>query len=198
MIVGGIFGRKKSGKTTLAKHLGKEYWQSEDRRSLVLDPNATDTWGPEFWVTSDADLYWATAWSTEHCLLIVDDAGKAIDRDSALTDAFTRINHNGHKLLVIGHDGVNLTRVMREQMDTLYLFAAGSKAVEKWEEIFPDTPPPKGISKAAWAREIRSRKVKGEKVNAPIDMEDAMYLKRFEFLYIRQYEPIERMKLQAP
>jgi hypothetical protein len=187
MIVGGIFGRKKSGKTTLAKHLGVEYWHSEDRRSLVLDPNATDNWGSNFWVTSDDALFWHTAWSTKHCLLIVDDAGKSIDRDSELTDAFTRINHNGHKLLVIGHDGVNLTRVMREQMDTLYLFAAGNKAVEKWEEVFPDPPPPKGMTKL---QQIRS----GQK-DIPLRMEDAMYLNQYEFLYVRQYKPIEKLKL---
>lgn len=186
MIVGGIFGRKKSGKTTLSKHLGKEYWQREDRRSLVLDPNRTDNWGPEFWVAQSDSEFWETAWKTRNCLLIVDDAGKSIDRNSELVDAFTRINHNGHKLLVIGHDGVNLTRVMREQMDTLYLFCAGDKAVEAWEQVFPDRPPPKGMTKR---EELRSGK------QIPLRMEDAMYLQKYEFLYIRQYEPIEKLKL---
>jgi hypothetical protein len=186
MIVGGIFGRKKSGKTTLARHLGKSYWQQEDRPSLVLDPNRTDNWGPEFWVAPDDATFWEKAWTTKHKLLIVDDAGKSIDRNSDLTDAFTRINHNGHKLLVIGHDGVNLTRVMREQMDTLYLFCAGEDAVEAWQQVFPDKPPPKGMTKK---EELRSN------LQVPLRMEDAMYLGRYEFLYVRQYEPTQKLRL---
>ncbi len=186
MIVGGIFGRKKSGKTTLAKHLGKSYWWQEDRRSLVLDPNRTDDWGEHFWVAPDSATFWHTAWNTKNCLLIVDDAGKSIDRNSELVDAFTRINHNGHKLLIVGHDGVNLTRVMREQMDTLYLFCASVDATEAWQQVFPDKPPPKGMTKR---EELRAGK------NIPLRMEDALYLQQYEFLYVRQYKPIERMKL---
>lgn len=190
MLVGAAIGRKKSGKTTLAKHLGLEYWLGEDRPSLVLDPNRAGSWGPEFWLAPDSATFWHTAWSTEHCLLIVDDAGKGIDRNPELEDAFTRINHNGHKLLILGHDGVNMTRIMREQVDTLYLFCAGKKSVEAWEEVFPDRPPPKGMTKR---EEIKL--ANDGKHNLPVRMEDAMYLQQYEFLYCRQYKPIERMTL---
>src|ERR1035437_4953489 len=166
MIVGGIFGPKKSGKTTLAHHLGNEYWQQEGRRCLVNDPNFTDKWGANFWVAPNEDEFWIAAWSTKNCLLICDDAGKTIDRDDALTDVFTRINHNGHKLLVVGHNGVNLNPTMREQMDVLYLFRTTPTASKKWYEIFGND-----------------------------ELKDAHHLGRYEFYYARQYEGVQKLKL---
>lgn len=178
MIVGGIFGPKKSGKTTLADHLAQEYWQKENRRCLVNDPNGTDSWSaccwqPEFQkngkrIPDDVreKQFWDVAWSTQNCLLICDDAGKTIDRNDELTDVFTRINHNGHKLLVVGHSGVNLNPTMREQMDVLYLFRTTPSASKKWYEVFG-------------ADELKT----------------AHKLGRYEFFYVRQYEPTEKLKL---
>ena len=162
MIVGGIFGPKKSGKTTLGQYLGREYWNAENRRCLVNDPNNSE-WGPHFWVAKNEDEFWATAWKTQNCLLICDDAAASIARDGDLVDVFTRINHNGHKLLVIGHSGVNLLPQMREQMDTLYLFKTSPKAAAMWFEIFPDPA-----------------------------LDSAVHLGRYEFLYVRQYEKTEK------
>lgn len=166
MIVGGIYGPKKSGKTELAKHLGRDYWTKENRRSLVLDPNGTDSWGNEFWVTANNEEFWGVAWSTTNCLLIVDDAGKTIDRDKDVNDAFTRINHNGHKLLIVGHSGTNLNPLQRQQMDTVYLFRNTVESGEQWRDVFCDDKI-RCISK----------------------------LQRYEFLYVRQFEKTERMRL---
>jgi GTPase SAR1 family protein len=162
MIVGGIFGPKKSGKTTLARELAREYWARENRRSLVLDPNNSD-WPECCWQAKSEEEYWNTAWRTTHCLLICDDAAASIARDSDLTDVFTRINHLGHKLLVIGHNGTNLLPIMREQMDTVWLFRSTPKAAEKWYDIFGDET-----------------------------ILTANQLQRYEFLYIRNYEPTEK------
>lgn len=167
MIVGGIFGPKKSGKTTLAQHLSVEYWNAENRRTLVFDPNFS-AWGETCWVGQNEADFWRVVWSTQNCLIICDDAASSINRDSDLVDVFTRINHNGHKLLIIGHGGRNLLPVMREQMDTLYLFKCSPKQADTWyEEVWSD-------------EEI---------------LKQAPTLGQYEFLLIRQYQTCVKMKL---
>lgn len=162
MIVGGIFGPKKSGKTTLGRYLAEQYWMQEDRRALVLDPNHSD-WGSYCWQAPNEEIFWAKVWATKNALIICDDAASSINRNADLIDVFTRINHNGHKLLVIGHNGTNLLPVMREQMDTLYLFRATPTAATKWYEIF------------SYEEVLK-----------------ASELKQYEFLFIRSYMPVEK------
>jgi GTPase SAR1 family protein len=180
MIVGGIFGPKKSGKTTLACHLAREYWNAENRRTLVNDPNGTDTWGPHCWLPETViegrrildqereERFWEAVWATHNCLIICDDAGKTINRNSELNDVFTRINHNGHKLLVVGHGGTNLNPLMRQQMDVLYLFRTTPKESEKWFEVFGDE-----------------------------QLKQAHKLQQYEFLYVRQYQETQRLILDV-
>lgn len=168
MIVGGIFGPKKSGKTTLAQYLASEYWKQEGRRSLVNDPNQA-AWGAECWQAETEEKFWQTAWKTRDCLLICDDAAATINRDADLVDVFTRINHCGHKLLVIGHSGGNLLPVMREQMDTLYLFRTSPKMADAWYEIFHDPA-----------------------------IREANTLGQFEFLFVRTWSPTQKLRLTLP
>lgn len=129
----GIMGPKLSGKTTLAMALSKEYWRKYKMRSLVLDPNL-DNWGPQAWVTNDESKFWAAVWKTERCLVIVDEAAETINRDKELIRVFTRLRHLHHKLIVIGHSGVNLLPIMRQQLDTLYLFRQSRRAAAIWCE----------------------------------------------------------------
>lgn len=148
MLVGGIFGPKKSGKTTLAQYLAKSYWAKEDRASLVFDPNLSDwpdvCWSPpmpqgmsvEEAVELREAQFWHTVWSTQNKLIICDDAAKTINRNPELNDIFTRINHNGHKLLVIGHSGVNLLPQHREQLDVIYLFRNTTESGKYWYDVF--------------------------------------------------------------
>lgn len=135
----GIFGPKLSGKTTLAKELSRQYWAKAHRRSLILDINM-EKWGDHAWVTNDEEKFWKVVWHepafgrAKPSLVIVDEATETINRDKKLTRVFTRLRHLDHKLIVIGHDGVNLLRLMREQLDTLYLFRSSPKAADMWAE----------------------------------------------------------------
>ena len=130
---GGIFGPKLSGKTTLAIALSQDYWRRFKMRSLVLDINL-DTWGKQAWVTNDENKFWKAVWNSRNSLVIVDEATETINRDKDLVPVFTRLRHLNHKLLVIGHSGVNLLPIMREQLDTLYLFRQSKKAAAMWSE----------------------------------------------------------------
>jgi hypothetical protein len=136
MINGGIFGPKLSGKSTLAREIGIEYWNNENRRSLVLDPNG-EKWGEYFWQTTDEKLFWEVVWKAKECLIIVEEAAATIRRDADLKPVFTRMRHRGHKLLVIGHSGADLLPSMRQQLDTVWLFCQPPPAAKAWAENFP-------------------------------------------------------------
>ncbi len=133
----GIFGPKLSGKTTLAKELSRQYWERSQRRSLVLDPNLEE-WGPHAWVTDDEEKFWSAVWKNsvfkpaKPSLVIVEEAAETINRDKGLTSVFTRLRHLNHKLIVIGHSGENLLPIMRQQLDTLYLFRQSPDDAERW------------------------------------------------------------------
>lgn len=138
MYSAGIFGPKLSGKTTLAKYLSRQYWQRHKIRSLVLDINS-EQWGEQAWTTEDNDKFWDAVWKTSDSLVIVDEASSTIKRDQTLIPVFTRLRHLRHKLIVIGHNGMNLLPIMREQFDTLYLFRQPEKAAKVWAETFTQT-----------------------------------------------------------
>ena len=138
MINGGIFGPKLSGKSTLAKHLSKSYWDKKHIRSLVFDPHEDYDWGNQAWVTGNSDEFWGTIWRIRNCLVMVDEAAITINRDKELVPTFTAMRHNCHKLIVIGHSGVDLLPSMRQNLDTLYLFRQPKKAAIVWSETFAD------------------------------------------------------------
>lgn len=167
MYSAGIMGPKLSGKTTLAMTISKEYWAKHRMRSLVLDPNL-DEWGKQAWVTQDEVKFWAAVWRTQQCLVIVDEAAETINRDKGLIPVFTRLRHLHHKLIVIGHTGVNLLPVMRQQLDTLYLFRQSRQAAD------------------LWAQDMTQE-----------GFEAATMLNQFEFLYGEKFRPPVKMKLGA-
>jgi len=134
----GIFGTGLSGKTTLAMHLSKSYWRKAQIKSLVLDPNK-ENWGPQAFVTDDEAIFWEMVWKRERdCALFVDEGGETIKRDSEKTPLFTRVRHRGHRLHIIGHGGMNLLPVQREQIHTVYLFRQSKDGADLWAEQFAE------------------------------------------------------------
>ena len=138
MVIAGIFGPKLSGETTLARALSLQYWRQSQLRSLVYDPNddEKDLWGKHAFSTSNEAHFWECVWKTQGCLVIVEEAAATIRRERELVPAFTRIRHNHHKVIVIGHSGADLLPVMRQQIDQIYLFRQPKKAAEVWAETF--------------------------------------------------------------
>ena len=102
--------------------------------TLVLDPNNDADWGPHSRVFTDEEQFWSTVWKSERCLVIAEEAAETIARNKELIAVFTRLRHRHHILMVIGHSGTNLLPVMRQQIDTLYLFRQGEKASKIWAE----------------------------------------------------------------
>ena len=163
----GIFGPKLSGKTTLAKALSREYFLKCKLRTLVLDPN-NDDWGKQSLVFTDEEKFWPVVWQSQNCLVIVDEAAATIRRDRDLIPVFTRLRHLHHKLIVIGHSGMDLLPVMRQQFDELFLFRQPESAAKVWAETMTQ----KGLLQS------------GE-------------LQQFEFLHTKLYGTPRKLRLQA-
>lgn len=138
MIIGGIFGPKLSGKTTLAKRISAEYWRTKRMRSIVLDLNG-EQWHNGAWVTANEIQFWDAVWKLQNCLVVVEEAAATIRRDRDFIPAFTRIRHQQHRLIVVGHSGIDLLPTMRQQIDEIYLFRQPEKAAEIWADTFADT-----------------------------------------------------------
>lgn len=137
MINGGIFGPKLSGKTTLAKSLSRQYWRQFRIKTIVLDIN-DDAWGEQATATPDEEIFWKLVWRARNCLIIVDEAAATIRRERTLIPVFTRMRHCQHKLIVIGHSGMDLLPVMRQQLDTIFLFRQPESSAKVWAEVFTE------------------------------------------------------------
>lgn len=137
MINAGVFGPKLSGKTTLARAISRQYWATRRIRSFVLDPHL-EAWGPQAFVTNDEEKFWDIVWKTKGALIIVEEAAATIRRERDLIPVFTRLRHCNHRLIVVGHSGIDLLPVMRQQLDTLYLFRQPEEAAVIWARTFCD------------------------------------------------------------
>jgi hypothetical protein len=137
MTSAGIFGPKLSGKTTLAIALSKQYWETHKMRSMVFDPHC-EAWGEQAWVTANEDEFWPQVWKTKSNVIIVEEAATTINRSRELIPVFTRLRHCNHKLIIVGHSGTDLLPVMRQQLDTLYLFRQPEQAAKIWANTFAD------------------------------------------------------------
>jgi hypothetical protein len=114
-----------------------QYWQKFQIRSLVLDPHL-EAWGEHAVVTDDEETFWPKVWNSRNCIVFVEEAATTINRDKSLIQVFTRLRHCNHKLVVIGHSGMSLLPVMREQIDTIYLFRQPVSACKVWAEVMTE------------------------------------------------------------
>lgn len=171
MVNAGIFGPKLSGKSTLAHRLSLEHFQRYQMKSLVLDPNTDDwpNWGQHSVITDDEEKFWPMVWASQYCVVFVEEAAGTINRDKSLIQVFTKLRHNNHKLVIIGHSGMSLLPIMREQIDTIYLFRQPNSSCKVWSEVMTN-----------------------EKLFAAKD------LNQYEFIYHRLYGPTVKMILPTP
>lgn len=134
----GIFGPGDSGKTFLAQQISADLWNRAGIRSIVLDPNLEKGWGKHCFVTDSEDVFQRVFWAEERCAVFIEEATETIARDKKKSGFFTRGRHRGHKIYVIGHDGMNLLRVQRQQLHTVFLFKQLEDCGRVWAEQFAD------------------------------------------------------------
>ncbi len=131
----GIFGPGLSGKTTLGKYLSRCYWNDHGIKSIALDIHR-ENWGPQCYVTANPEEFDKMVWLEKSCAVFIDETSDTIDRNKGMTKFFTRIRHNGHKLHVMGHDGSSLLPVMRQQLQTLFLFKQSEDPAKEWAKLY--------------------------------------------------------------
>lgn len=139
----GIFGPTESGKSTVARQLVREHFSKYGLKALILDPHS-DEWNlwPQSavgFITDSEEQFWKAVWESEGCLVVVEESSSTIKREKNLIPVFTKLRHRKHKLLVIGHSGMDLLPVMREQFDTLFLFRQPQSAAKVWSEVMTET-----------------------------------------------------------
>ncbi len=169
----GVFGPSESGKSFLVHRLVLEFAQKYKTKSLILDPHTHEwhRWPTEAvgFITEDEKKFWPVVWQSKACIVVVEEASSTIARNRDLIPLFTRLRHQMHRLIVIGHSGMDLLPVMRQQFNQLYLFRQSIDSAK------------------VWANEMTEPKLR-----------DAVTLKQFEFLSYRMFQTPVKMKLPAP
>ena len=163
----GIFGATECGKSTLARAISRETWRAERKPSLVF-AEFPATWGRQAWLTTDSEKFSDAVWKRRGCLVIIEDASSTINREKEFKRFFTCIRHQGHDLIVIGHDGTDLLPTMRRQLTEVFFFLQTPASIQIWEQDLP------GIS----------------------GLTEACSLQKFEFIHAKNFEPVQKMKLK--
>lgn len=131
-----VMGPGQSGKSTLAKEIVRGM-SDNGYDTLVLDPNM-EKWDRAKVVMKDEVKFFDLVWKSERCLVVIEEATMTIARDKDLIDLFTRVRHQGHKLCIVGHSGMNLLPIMREQIHFLYLFRQNENACKVWADVMSE------------------------------------------------------------
>lgn len=140
----GVFGESECGKSELVKRMCREFWRQHGIPTLALDPRKS-SWGSFAWTTDNESDFKSAVWKKKNFIVVIDDASETIQKDKEFTPFFTCIRHNFHHLIVIGHDAVDLTRTMRQNLTELFLFNQTEDSVGFWEAAQPSM---KGLKKS--------------------------------------------------
>lgn len=116
-----ILGMTLSGKTTLAKQLAAMY-RAQGIKVGVLDPLGDPEWQADF-RTHDVNAFLDMYWSSRQCAWFVDEAGESVGQfDTVMVKTATRGRHWGHRNHYISQRGTQLSRTVRDQCSSLFLF----------------------------------------------------------------------------
>lgn len=132
-----ILGMTLSGKTSLAKRLAPVY-RAQGIKVGVLDPLGDPEWGADY-QTSDPDEFLRVFWESRQVAWFIDESGDAVGRyDEAMARTATRGRHWGHRMHYITQRGAQLSRTVRDQCSTLFLFTTslkdGKLHAEEWNK----------------------------------------------------------------
>jgi ABC-type transporter Mla maintaining outer membrane lipid asymmetry ATPase subunit MlaF len=127
-----IIGASRTGKSTLAKILGRKAIEIP-RKVLVCDQFASPDWrqmGAELYTDPTRYLDAVQAPENRSSFLVCDEAGTAATADKRLTILTTTARHFGHTSIIIAHKHTQLPTVLRGNCDRLILFATDQKTFD--------------------------------------------------------------------
>jgi DNA helicase HerA-like ATPase len=160
-----ILGMTESGKTTLAKTLAPVY-RAQGIKVGVLDPLGDPGWQADY-RTTDPAAFLEAFWSSRQCAWFIDESGDAVGKyDEAMIKTATRGRHWGHRVHYITQRGAQLSRTVRDQCSTLFLFTTS----------------------------LDDSKIHANEWNKP-ELRNAHTLRRGEYFHTDRFSPLARGKL---
>lgn len=129
-----IAGMTGSGKTCLGKSFCREFRR---RRivTAVLDPMHDDRWQCDF-KSADIDKFFAFVRTKKGLMIFIDEAGGFGKYAEGIQWIMTKGRHLGHCVFIVTQDLTQVSPLVREQCELIYLFAASSRAVRLVSESF--------------------------------------------------------------
>jgi len=119
-----ILGQTLSGKSILAKRLAAEY-RKNGVKIIVHDPVNDPEW-PADYKSADFNEVFSVYNDSRGCAVFFDEAGEAcLSHESEMTRTATRGRHRGHRNHYIAQRFSLITRTIRDQCSTLFLFNSG-------------------------------------------------------------------------
>lgn len=122
-----ILGMTESGKTTLAKRLGRQYMQ-HCVPIIILDSLNDPEWTANFpqdypvLQTTDPEEFLDAFWASKRCACFIDEAGDAVGRyNVVMQKTATRGRHWGHSVHYISQRGVQIAPTVRDQCSHMFL-----------------------------------------------------------------------------
>lgn len=136
-----IIGMTGSGKTHGARSLARGFL-AVGRKSLVLH-KPRETWeaAAASWQTSDPSAYVDMYWKARNCVCFMELADAGVDKyDSAFHRFFTEGRHppQCHYNFFLSQRAATVHPQIRENCESLYLFAVGLAGAKLWAEEFND------------------------------------------------------------
>lgn len=134
-----IVGQTMSGKTILSKRLAAGYGKA-GITTLVYDPLADPEWNADF-ITTNPDEFFRILWMNQEAAVFIDECGelcKTKEWDRQIVKTATRGRHHGFRMHYIAQRSMLVTRTIRDQCTTLFLFNSALKDAklhaEEWNK----------------------------------------------------------------
>ncbi|HKI68326.1 MAG TPA: type IV secretory system conjugative DNA transfer family protein [Verrucomicrobiae bacterium] len=160
-----IVGMTESGKTTLAKRICRSF-RSKGIKTIVLDPLHDPGWEADL-QTADQYEFMETARLSRQCALFIDESGEMIGRyNDAMFWLATRARHYGHKSHFITQRAAQLSKTVRDQCSSLFLFCVS----------------------------MDDAKVMANEFNRP-ELREANTLLRFQCFFVSRFGPVQRLNV---
>jgi len=162
-----ILGSTQSGKTTHAKKLIQDY-KAKGIKTIVYDKLTADpSWQADF-VTDDRDEFLSTFWSSQQCMVFIDEAGDAIEgmHDTKMRETATKGRHWGHLVHYISQRATMIPKTIRDQCTHLFLFTSS----------------------------LADAKIHADEWNSE-ELKNASTLKQGEYYHTTRFDPVTKHKL---
>jgi len=115
-------GRTLFGKSYLAKVLAKQL-KAGGRKIIVYDVLRSPDWNADF-ITDDQTEFLEMFWTSVNCAVFVDEGAESIGKFNLdMLKTATRGRHNGHQVFYLATRAADISKSVRAQTTTVYLFS---------------------------------------------------------------------------